>query len=156
MKIKVYVKYLNPSCKLTELANGDWIDLRSACKIEAKKGDYMRIPLGIAMQLPKGFEAIVNPRSSSYEKYHFSIPNSQGVIDNSYNGDQDEWKCLAKFDDKALINVGDRICQFRIQLSQKANIWAKLKWLLSSGVQFIEVNTLNNQNRGGFGSTGIK
>ena len=54
------------------------------------------------------------------------------------------------------IEAGDRICQFRIQLSQKATFWQKLKWLFSSGIELVEVDNLNNKSRGGFGSTGIK
>ena len=54
------------------------------------------------------------------------------------------------------IEAGDRICQFRIQLSQKATMWQKIKWLLSSGIELVEVDDLGNENRLGFGSTGIK
>lgn len=46
------------------------------------------------------------------------------------------------------------ICQFRIQLSQKATVLQKLKWLFSSGIKFIYVDKLENKNRGGIGSTG--
>ena len=54
------------------------------------------------------------------------------------------------------IHKGDRICQFRIQLSQKATMWQKLKWLSSSGIELVEVDDLGDNNRGGFGSTGVK
>ena len=54
------------------------------------------------------------------------------------------------------MHKGDRICQFRIQLSQKATMWQKIKWLLSSGIELVEVDDLGNENRLGFGSTGIK
>ena len=54
------------------------------------------------------------------------------------------------------IHKGDRICQFRIQLSQKATIWQKIKWLFSSGIELVQVDNLRDENRGGMGSTGIK
>ena len=54
------------------------------------------------------------------------------------------------------IEAGDRICQFRIQLSQKATMWQKIKWLLSSGIELVEVDDLGDDNRGGFGTSGIK
>jgi len=54
------------------------------------------------------------------------------------------------------IEAGDRICQFRIQLSQKATMWQKIKWLFSSGVELVQVDDLGDNNRGGLGSTGIK
>jgi dUTP pyrophosphatase len=84
--------------------------------------------------------------------------NSIGIIDNSYCGNQDEWKfpAVALKESKKAIEKGDRICQFRIQLTQKATFWQKLKWLLSSGVELVEVDDLSDNNRGGLGSTGVK
>jgi dUTP pyrophosphatase len=108
------------------------------------------------MELPKGFEAVVNPRSSIFKNFNVILANSQGVIDNSYNGNDDEWMAhLIVFRDVD-IKKGDRIFQFRIQLSQKATVWQKLKWLFSSGVKLVRVVELNHPNRGGCGSTGIK
>lgn len=158
------------------IAKGDWVDLRASesfifhspqaevQKVKTVGGKTIRyrnvnfeltnIPLGIAMELPKGFEAIVALRSSSPKKFGITMANSIGIIDNSYNGNNDEWKCpVIAFKDSE-INVGDRICQFRIQLSQKANFWQKLKWFFSNGIKFIEVDNLNNVDRNGFGSTG--
>ena len=74
----------------------------------------------------------------------------------SYNGDNDEWKFPAIAIRETTIEKGTRICQFRIQLSQKATFWQKLKWLFSSRVKLVEVDSLNNKSRGGFGSTGVK
>ena len=108
------------------------------------------------MQLPKGYEAIVNSRSSIYKNFFVMLVNGQGVIDNSYCGDNDQWfaQVLAFADTK--IEAGDRICQFRIQLSQKATFWQKLKWLFSNGVKIEIVDELGNPNRGGHGHSGIK
>ena len=107
------------------------------------------------MDLPHGFEAIVAPRSSTPKNFGFIVPNSIGVIDNSYCGDNDQWKCPALFFGEGEVNRGDRICQFRIQLSQKATFWDKLKWFFSDGFEFIEVEQLGAVDRGGFGSTGV-
>ena len=79
--------------------------------------------------------------------------NSVGLIDNSYCGDKDEWKFPAISFRDTTINAGERICQFRIQLSQKATVFQKLKWLFSNGIKLIETDNLNNSSRGGFGST---
>lgn len=155
MKLKVYIKYFNPECRIAELTKGDWIDLRSSVTVQQSKGDLIYIPLGVAIELPHGFEAIVNPRSSTPLKFGFIVPNSQGVIDNSYCGDKDEWMCPALFFKDGSIQKGDRICQFKIQLSQKASMWDKLRWLCSGGFKFVEVTNLGNKNRGGFGSTGV-
>ena len=72
----------------------------------------------------------------------------------SYNGDNDEWRFPAYFTRRAILYKGDRICQFRIQLSQKATFWQKLKWLFSSGIKIEQVEKLNTIDRGGIGSSG--
>ena len=85
------------------------------------------------------------------------LANSIGVIDNSYNGNTDEWTFLAKNITLHSVCVpkGARIAQFRIQLSQKANLWQKIQWLFSSKIEFEYVDILTNQSRGGYGTTGI-
>ena len=108
------------------------------------------------MEIPEGYEAIILPRSSTFSKYGIIMTNSAGVIDSSYCGDTDEWRFPAVAFRHSSINVGDRICQFRIQLSQKATVWQKIKWLFSSKIEFVEVEHLGNADRGGFGTTGIK
>lgn len=172
MKIKVLVK---EDAILPIIINkGDWIDLYSAETVvlkapqagvqHRKDGEKVRdvifdsalISLGVAMQLPKGFEAIVVPRSSLFSKKGIIQANHCGVIDNSYCGDNDIWKFPAIAFTHTTIEKGDKICQFRIQLSQKATFWQKLKWLFSSKIKLIPVSSLDNQSRGGFGSTDIK
>jgi dUTP pyrophosphatase len=179
MKLKIKVKRINKNIELPEIIEkGEWIDLRSSdtVSLEAPQAktlkrhklegmevahrdvnfDFTLVGLGVAIQLPKGFEAIVAPRSSTYKKLHIIQANHLGIIDNSYCGDNDEWKFPAIALKDTVINEGDRICQFRIQLSQKATVWQKLKWLLSSGVKIVEVESLSRTNRNGFGSTGVK
>lgn len=175
MKIKVL--RINKGVALPEIIDkGDWIDLRTsypvtfkapyASMLKRKRNDgetertrnvtfdYQLIPLGIAMKLPRGFEAIVLPRSSTFKRYGLIQVNSQGVIDNAYCGNDDEWQFPALATRDIVVTANERICQFRIQLSQKATFWQKLKWLLSSKVKLVEVDTLSNDNRGGFGTTG--
>ena len=178
MKLKIKVKVLTKGCMPKIIEKGEWIDLKLAETIHLmpsqagtlkKKQEQLQtlsyrnvtsevtyLPLGVAMKLPKGFEAIVLPRSSTPKKLGIVCANSMGVIDNSYNGNEDEWKFPAIAIRETTIEEGTRICQFRIQLSQKATFWQKLKWLLSSGIKLVEVDNLNNKSRGGFGSTDIK
>ena len=120
------------------------------------KFTHQYVPLGIAMQLPAGMEALVAPRSSSIRNFQFIQPNSRAVIDNSYNGDKDEWKGSVLCVGDVNIKKGDRICQFRILPSQKATVWQKLKWLFSSGVEIRIVDSLGNENRARLGSTGVQ
>lgn len=160
MKLKIKV---NTDQFLETYPKGDWIDLRAAEDIKSQKGvNLYKVRLGVVMKLPDGFEAIVALRSSSPKKFNIMMANSIGVIDNSYCGIHDEWMCpvvRCNPESQIVINKDDRICQFRIQLSQKATLWQKLKWLLSSGVKIVNVDKDKwdkTNDRGGFGSTGVK
>jgi dUTP pyrophosphatase len=93
------------------------------------------------------------PRSSAAKKMGIMCANSIGVIDQSYCGDDDQWMFPAVTLRKTSISKNTRICQFRIQLSQKATMWQRIKWLFTSGIELVEVESLGNTNRGGFGST---
>lgn len=161
--MKIKVKVLNKMCLPNIIKKGDWIDLKSSARVELNKMsikygeiayDKCLIPLGVAMELPKGCEAIIAPRSSLFLKHGIILWNSIGIIDNSYNGDTDEWSFGALAFNDTVISEGERICQFRIQLSQKATIWQKLKWIFSRKITFQVVDKLYHNNRGGYGSSG--
>lgn len=122
---------------------GDWIDLRASQSYAIKKGDFELIKLGVGMKLPEGYEAIIAPRSSTFKKYGIIQTNSIGIIDNSYSGDNDEWMLPVIAMRDTVIPIHDRICQFRIIKNQPE-------------VQFNKVEKLNDEDRGGFGSTGTK
>lgn len=113
--------------------------------------DSTLIPLGVAMEIPKGYEAILAPRSSTFKRYGLLQSNSIGIIDNSFSSDKDEWKLAVVATRNVTIPKGTRLCQFRIQLSQKATVWQKFKWLFSGAPKLKHVETLNNPTRGGFG-----
>lgn len=138
----IKIKYFSDKIdKIAKIDKGDWIDLRAAETIELKKGEFKLIPLGIAMQLPKDYEAHVVPRSSTYKNFGIIQTNHQAVIDESYCGNNDQWFYPAYALRDTVINVNDRICQFRIMKKQPS-------------INFEEVEVLENENRGGIGSTG--
>lgn len=140
--MQIKIKYFdNEITKVEKITQGDWIDLRSAKEISMKKGDFSLIPLGIAMELPKGYEAHVVPRSSTFKNYGILLVNSTGIIDNSYNGDNDQWWFPAYATRDITIPKNDRICQFRIMKNQPK-------------FEFQFVDMLGNEDRGGLGSTG--
>ena len=124
-------------------SRGDWIDLRAAERVVLRKGDYKRISLGVAMELPEGYEAIVAARSSSFEKWGFIPVNGIGIIDNSYNGNGDIWNLLIYATRDAIIEKDERIAQFRILKNQPV-------------ISFSEVEDLGHEDRGGIGSTGVE
>ena len=117
------------------------IDLRAAETVEMKVGDFKLIRLGVGMKLPKGYKANVYPRSSTYKNFGIILANSVGQIDNSYSGDNDEWRFPAIALRDTVIHKNDRICQFEIQKIQPE-------------IQFEEVDHLDEVSRGGIGSTG--
>ena len=139
----IKIKYFSDKIeKLTYIAGkSDWIALRAAEDIVMKQGEFKLIPHGIAMELPKGYEAHVIPRSSTFKNFGLIQTNHMGVIDESYCGDHDEWKVPVMTVRDTCIHVNDRICQFRIMAHQPA-------------LQFEEVEHLEGCDRGGFGTTG--
>lgn len=154
MKLKVKVK-LHDGGKLPQvIKKGDWIDLTTSENVSMRQWEYRNICLGVSMELPKGFEAVVVPRSSTFKKHGVLQTNSFGVIDNSFNSDFDIWHFPAFSMRETSIPEGTRICQFKVQLSQFATPWQKIKWLLTRSVEFESVYTLGHEKRGGFGSTG--
>lgn len=158
---------------------GNWIDLcvaedvklqcPKACKLHRRKDkdketiqeerirdvifDWTIAPLGVCIQVPKGYECIVAPRSSTFKKFGILQVNSIGVIDNLYAGDEDEWKMPMVATKAVVIPKGTRVAQFRVQPSQMATPWQKLKWLFGYRPKLVKVSTLSSNNRGGFGST---
>jgi len=140
--MEIKIKYLNNAIdKISKINKGDWIDLRSAQTIAMKAGEFHLIPLGVAMQLPKGYEAHIVPRSSTFKNFGIIQTNHQAVIDESYCGDNDQWFYPAYALRDTVIHINDRICQFRIVEKMPE-------------VNLVEVEVLGNEDRGGIGSTG--
>ncbi len=142
---QIRIKYLNQDIKRLEYIEGksDWIDLRAAERVTLSAGEYRLIPLGVAMQLPKGYEAHIVPRSSTFRNFGIIQTNHFGVVDNKYCGPNDWWHMPVYAVRDTVIEAGDRICQFRIQENQPT-------------IEFEEVEELTAEDRGGFGSTGTK
>lgn len=140
---EIKIKYFTDAIERLRYIDGksDWIDLRAAEEIALKAGEFKLIPLGVAMQLPDGFEAHIVPRSSTFKNYGIIQTNHMGVVDETYCGDQDQWFFPAYAMRDTKIHVNERICQFRIMEHQPV-------------LQFEEVVALSGADRGGFGSTG--
>jgi dUTP pyrophosphatase len=139
----IKIKYFNDNIERLKYIDGksDWIDLRAAETIEMKAGEFKLVPLGIAMELPKGYEAHIVPRSSTFKNYGIIQTNSTGIVDETYCGDNDQWFFPAYAVRDTVIQINDRICQFRIVEHQPQ-------------IAFTEVPVLGNVDRGGHGSTG--
>lgn len=140
---EIKIKYFTDKIeKLTYIAGkSDWIDLRASEDVVLKQGDFALIPLGVAMELPKGYEAHIVPRSSTYKTFGLIQTNSCGIVDSSYCGDNDMWRMSVIAMRDTEVHVNDRICQFRIMKNQPE-------------IHFTELEHLGNADRGGFGTTG--
>lgn len=139
----IRIKYFSEDIERLCYINGksDWIDLRASETVSLKAGEFALIPLGVAMQLPEGYEGHLVPRSSTFKNYGILQTNSCGIIDCSYCGDEDMWRMPVYATRDTVIEKNDRICQFRIVENQPQ-------------IVFEECESLDNASRGGFGSTG--
>ena len=171
-KKTIRIKYFDDAKKLEKISKGDWIDLYANKEMFIPEGSRAMIPLGVAMELPEGYEAHLAPRSSTFKTWGIIQTNHVGVIDHSYCGDNDQWHmpvyCLKGKDVKEEIEVitreidtevfyeqhkvkvngtwihkGDKIAQFRIMEIQPK-------------IEFEEVEHLGNEDRGMCGTTGTK
>ena len=89
IKIKYFTDKID---RLTYIGGvSDWIDLRCAQDVELRAGEFRLIPLGVAMKLPKGYEAHIVPRSSTFKNFGVIQTNHMGIIDESYCGGGDQW-----------------------------------------------------------------
>ena len=140
---KIKIKYHTDEIEKLRYIDGksDWIDLRSAEDVELKAGEFKLISLGVSMELPKGYEAHIVPRSSTFKTWGIIQTNSMGIVDESYRGDSDIWKMPVYATRDTIIHKNDRICQFRIIEHQPT-------------ICFEEVEHLEGEDRNGFGSTG--
>ncbi len=142
---QIKIKYISNEIEKLRYIDGksDWIDLRASENVVLKQGETRLIRLGVAMELPEGYEAHIVPRSSTFRNFGIIQTNHMGIVDHSYCGDTDEWKypVLAMRDTE--IHVNDRICQFRIMKNQPKLV-------------FEEVEHLQGEARGGFGTTGVQ
>lgn len=143
MAEQIKIQYKDDTIERLKYIDGksDWIDLRAAERIELKQGEFKLIPLGVAMQLPEGYEAHIVPRSSTYKNFGIIQTNHTGIVDETYCGPNDWWYMPAYALRDTVIEKNDRICQFRIEKHQPQ-------------VVFEEVEALTGQDRGGIGSTG--
>ena len=137
----IKIKYHAPVEKIGRIEQGDWIDLRAAEDVTMKAGEARLISLGVSMQLPEGCEAHIVPRSSTFKRWGILQTNSMGVVDESYAGENDIWRMPVYAVRDTQISMNDRICQFRIVEKMPQ-------------VTLLEVDGMERESRGGFGSTG--
>jgi dUTP pyrophosphatase len=119
------------------------MDLVAAIEDEMvlRPGDRVRMPIGIEVEIPPGFQGQVVPRSGLADRSGISLTNCVGTIDSDYRG---EVQVL-------LINHGREPHTFK-----RGDRVAQLVIVPIPQVDLVEVDQLNEsvRDRGGFGSTG--
>ncbi len=148
--MKLRIKYFEGATKLKKISKGNWIDVYANEDVFVPVGERAMIPLGFALELPKGWEGHLAPRSSTFKTWGVIQTNHVGVVDDTYIGDNDQWHmpvfCLQSKVQVAhgtWIRKGDKIAQFRIM-----EVMPEL--------ELEEVESFGNADRGGFGTTGTK
>lgn len=153
--MKIRIKYFDGATKLKKITKGNWIDVYANKDVFVPEGERAMIPLGFALELPQGWEGHLAPRSSTFKTWGVIQTNSVGVVDDTYIGDNDQWHmpiyCLQGKDyymntvpfKGTWIHKGDKIGQFRVME-------------VMPEIEFEEVESFGNEDRGGFGSTGAK
>ena len=158
--MKLRVKYFEGATKMNKITKGNWIDVFANADVFVPLDERAMIPLGFALELPQGWEGHLAPRSSTFKTWGIIQTNSVGVVDDTYIGDNDQWHmpvyCLTancKVNENEIptvdgrqgvwIRKGDKIGQFRIME-------------VMPEIEFDEVESFGNADRGGFGTTGVK
>ena len=158
--MKLKIKYFEDAIRLKKITKGNWIDVYANKDVFVSEGNSALVPLGFALELPKGWEGHLAPRSSTFKTWGLIQTNSIGVVDDTYIGDDDQWHmpvyCLKGNDiftseessisrdiKGTWIRKGDKIGQFRVME-------------VMPEIEFEEVESFGNLNRGGFGTTGKK
>lgn len=156
-KLRMRIKYFEGATKLQKITKGNWIDVYANKDVFVMKDERAMIPLGFALELPQGWEGHLAPRSSTFKTWGIIQTNHVGVVDDSYIGDNDQWHmpvyCLQdkEYRDEKnndytkgiWIRQGDKIGQFRIME-------------VMPEIEFEEVDSFGNTDRGGFGTSGTK
>jgi dUTP pyrophosphatase len=142
-KIELKVERISPNAQLPKYAYWDdsGADICSTIDYVLKPQEIKAIPSGLRIEIPKGFELQVRPRSGYALKHGIILPNSPGTIDAGYRG---EIKVI-------MMNLGQQ--PFHIKIGQRI---AQVVLKPVSSAKFKEVPTISSSQRGlnGFGSTG--
>lgn len=137
----IFIKYWPHSPLLEQKETGGCIDLYNLNELCLRQGEMGTIHFGVAMDLGD-HDALIFPRSSTFQRYGILLTNSIGYIDSTYNGPDDEWLAKVYATRDITIPAGTRCFQFRLIEKQP-----KLNFILS--------DLTENSNRSGYGSTGV-
>ena len=109
--------------------------------LSVKRGARVLVPTGLVIELPRGFEAQVRPRSGLAMRHGVTVLNSPGTVDSDYRG---EVKVLLVNLGEAVFEIrrGDRIAQMVVQRVEQVRL------------SEAKAASATTRGAGGFGSTG--
>jgi dUTP pyrophosphatase len=144
MKVKIVnrSKHELPSYS-TELSAGMDIRANLDAPLRLKPLERALVPTGLFIELPRGFEAQIRPRSGLALKRGISVLNTPGTIDADYRGEVGII-LINLSADEVVIEDGERICQMIISRHETIQ-WEPVESLVETG-----------RGAGGFGHTGVK
>lgn len=124
------------------IKKGGWFDIPLSHDLYFKAGEVVKIVFDLRVKMPIGYEAIIQPRSSTLEKTGL-ISSGFGVIEDSYCGEDDYigYRFYATKD--GLVSAGSRLVQMRFQKKMENCFDHLVPDSFFTGVE----------SRGGFGST---
>lgn len=143
MEYNLKIKLMNKDAKMPYRANeGDaGLDLFSTEEKIIKAGETALIGTGIQMELPKGTEAQIRPRSGLALRHSITLLNTPGTIDEGYRG---EIKVI-------LINHGKEDFKVEKQMRIAQMVIAPV---LQVTLEQTEILSNSVRDQGGFGSSG--
>jgi dUTP pyrophosphatase len=140
---KVRIKRIDKTLPLPvyETQGSVGFDLLARTTMTIQPGSIERVPANVVVETPKGYMLMLASRSSTPVKKGLTKPHGIGVIDQDFSGDNDELLIqVYNFTDKpTTVTKGEKIAQ---------GVFIKADQL-----QFQEVDSMDNQDRGGFGTT---
>jgi dUTP pyrophosphatase len=141
MKVKIKRIDQNLQLPIYETSGSVGFDLLCREDVTINPSEIALIPANVIVEIPQGYMLMVTLRSSTPKKYGLLMPHGVGIIDNDYCGEEDEIKIqVYNFTaNPVTVKRGDKIAQGIFTKVDKA--------------QWEEIDRMNQQTRGGFGST---
>ena len=146
MSMEVNIKRIDETLPLPKYETAGSVGFDLVCResAEISPQSIVLIPANVIVETPPGYMLMICLRSSTPRKFGLMMPQGIGVIDNDYCGEEDELKIQVYNFTNAVVSVerGSRIAQ--------------AVFVRVDTVEWHEVQRMQTDSRGGFGSTDIE
>ncbi|MDR0600561.1 MAG: dUTP diphosphatase [Treponema sp.] len=142
--VRVFRK--NKNARLPRYATGGAagadVEACLAAELVLAPGERVKVPTGLALEIPRGWEAQVRPRSGLALRYGVTVLNAPGTIDSDYRGEL-EILLVNTGGEPYTVRPGDRIAQLVFAPAPRVRL------------EDSELSGTTGRGGGGFGSTGV-